>query len=175
MIRFTLIPLIATATVGTSCFDLVDIEVRASEVCLTGVVIEVPGAAPGAVEILHVQEDPALELPIELDTRAELMGVGITAIDGVDDFGFVHTARIALSADGLDPITVVDIGEAQRGALAGSDRWFLAAGADVDLIDYFLAPELAFELAFEGEMPAHDWAVAIDVCVAGTARYAAGL
>lgn len=176
MIRHALLPALLALSTGSGCWDeLVQIEARASEVCLTGVIVDVPGNAPSSVATSVIYEDPAAALPDGVDASAELTGVSISAVEGVQDFRFLRRVRVDVAAAELPAVTVADIGEDKSEMLAGADSWFVTAGADVELIDYLLSPELEIDLELQGEMPSSDWSVALDVCVAANVGYAADL
>lgn len=171
MLRYAFLSaaIVAVPLAGTGC-DLVQVDAKASEVCLTGVSVDLPGGAPDRVDASHVEREPAAALPADLDASAKLTGVAISAVDGIGDFGFLRRASIHLGADGLPEVNVLDLDGAAADALAGMDSVFVSADGDEDLIDYLLAPELTFDVAFAGEMPEGDWSVALDLCFSGSAR-----
>lgn len=166
--------LAAAAILGSGCMEmgLMSAEVQAREVCVTDVEVEVPGDAPDRVEETEVVSDPAAELPEELDAEAELVGAAVRASGGVDDFGFLERARVDVRAAELEPVTLVDVEGEEAEILAQSAEWYFEAASDREFTDYLLAPELEFDLLFEGEMPDRDWAVEIDLCADASARYA---
>lgn len=162
---------IAVLVAGCADFELGTAEARASEVCITGVEIDIRGESAHEVDAQTTVEDPAAALPERLDAEAELVGVGVSAAGGVSDFGFLERAEIAVAAEGLQELVVADLGEDDAEALEGSAEWFFPAEEGIPLTDYLFAPELEFDLRFEGAMPEEDWRVDVDLCAAGAARY----
>lgn len=162
-------PTIAAAVLillGACDLPLFAVEAEASEVCLSGVRIEVPAvpAADGSeLELDRIADGAPLTLPEGSRATARLLGVGVALTEGPDDFAFLDT--LALELTGADPhtplpaVSLVDTTE-----LAALPVLYFEADGDTDLIEYLRQETLAFQVAVRGELPAEPWAVEVDLC-----------
>lgn len=150
---------------GACDLPLFAVEAEASEVCLSGVRIEVPAvpAAGTELELDRIADGAPLTLPEGSRATARLRGVGVALTEGPDDFAFLDT--LALELTGADPhtplpaVSLVDTTE-----LAALPVLYFEADGDTDLIEYLRQETLGFQVAVRGELPADPWAVEVDLC-----------
>jgi hypothetical protein len=151
---------------GACDLPLFSVEAQVSEVCLSGVRIEVP-AAPTTVgtelELDRVADGAPLTLPAGSRATARLLGVGVALTEGPADFAFLDTLELELT--GADPeaplptVSLVDTAE-----LAALPVLYFEADGETDLIEYLRQETLGFQVAMRGQLPVEPWAVEVDLC-----------
>jgi len=158
---------------------LLDLQVETEEVCLSYPGLEVPGVdVGGSVHETFVVEDlGSLDGLDQLDGSARFVRATLHATAGIDDFGFLDGATVTVASGdpdaGLPAVTAVDCA-GDGCARDGADLTIYAAG-DVDAVPYLRSGSVAITIDATGRLPATAWTVDVEVCMAGSASYQAGL
>lgn len=154
-----------------SC-TLAKLEAEVPELCVTRAALEVAQAGGARATVRTTIADLAT-LGDVLEPQDEVTLVRFTAhaTSGVDTLAFVHQARVVVAAaDPGSPLPELLVFECSANCIAADGAFTAAPATAANVAAYVRAPELAFELALEGELPARAWTFDATVCLRATAQ-----
>jgi hypothetical protein len=140
-------------------------------VCAVGVQLDFPPGAPVALSRRFSDVELGYSFSDRADVTVELSSMALAAGEGVDDLTFVERLRVsAEAADGsLPPVELIADGRPDA-----ADPWLLEGPASVNLVPFFEAAALVFEVELVGDLPRRDWTLVVDACFSLAASYRVG-
>lgn len=180
-------PLLLLGLFSACNYDVLAVEIESREICIAEIGADFPGGANGTATATLTREDAGEnpeqnQLGIDLPEGFELievtlLGVGLEARDGIDDFSFVRTIRMSIaSRDPEVPLPTVelihfDTANLNSTSASYGESKFLPSQSTVNLLDYLEADTLELALDVDGDMPDDRWSIAMDVCFTFVAEY----
>lgn len=150
---------------------LLDVQADAQEVCLSYPNLTVPAVGGGETSVnqsFTFDDLSQIHDLTKLDANLELLRAEIHATSGIDDFSFINTAKITITSGDLDPLTMYDC----EGACDTSTADLKLPAMKIDnAIDYLRNDSIKVDVAFDGELPAKQWTMDVDVCFKASASY----
>lgn len=151
---------------------LAKLEAEVPELCVTRAGLEVISTGGERATVRTTIADLAtLGDVLEPQDEVTLVRFTARAASGVESLGFVRQARVVVAvADPSSPLPELVVFECSADCITAEGAFAAAPATDANLAAYVRAPELAFELALEGELPAQTWTFDATVCLRATAQ-----
>lgn len=168
--------LLSTLPLFTACSwqDYLAIEVRAEieEACVVDLPAEFESGGGLSITGAVTRDQLGLDQFDTEGTELALLGVGVGAVDGIDDFSFVDALEVRIGStdpgSALPMLTVIDL---VRGDAIAGDELFNELDDAIDVQPYLTDGAIALEIEFSGELPAQPWAVAVAACFRAQVAY----
>ena len=154
---------------------LLDVEVEVGETCLHHQDVHVDGLAAGtSTHQSFVFDDlsPIHDL-MDLDANLRLVRADLHATSGIADFGFVEGAHLAVaSGDPDSTLPTLTVLDCTGDCLADGTTLVVPAAVQTDVVDYVRGDSVVVDVQLDGQVPADDWTMDVDVCMSGHFAYA---
>jgi hypothetical protein len=169
---------VALASLATGC-PLLDVEAEFEDLLVTYPAVEVPAAT--AEEARHVERSFAVDDLMALDKVAKLVDGGMVELVSADlrpttgiDLGFVQRATITVTSgdpeSNLAPLTYSCDGDCsvEGGVLA------IQSLTTQNALAYLKSGSLLVEISIDGDLPAVDWTMDVDLHFRGQVEASVG-
>jgi len=153
---------------------LLDVQVDAPEVCLSYPNLQIPGAAGlSTLQKTFVFDDlSAVKDLAKLDGNLQFVRASIRATSGIDSFAFVEAAHVVVSSgDPASTLPALTIYDCDGDCAPDGNQLELPASAATNALDYLRTNSIVIDLDFEGQAPAVEWTMDVDVCMKVRAGY----
>lgn len=151
---------------------LAKLEAEVPELCVTRAGVEVASAGGERATVRTTIADLATLADL-LEPQDEVTLLRFTALpaSGVDTLAFVRQAQVVVAAaDPASPLPELVVFECSADCITADGAFTAAPATAANMTAYVRAPELAFELTLEGELPARPWTFEATVCLRAAAQ-----
>jgi hypothetical protein len=158
----------------TSVFAVGCVSVDASvpEMQLVQSGLEFPGVPPQVVGEVSTSQsfsythDP-IELPEGLDSKVRAVGVSLRASQGIEDFSFLRSMKIAIS-DEVNPSIELATFEHKAGTTDNTGEMLVMnLNREVDTLKLLKTESLGFVVNLSGELPKTNWSMDVLIDMSG--------
>jgi hypothetical protein len=175
MLRITII-LVALA--GCSV-PLVDAQADIADLCISYPNMAVTAVAPGTTTLDHTWDVTKLDAVQQLATLVtdlQLLRLDATPVTGITDFTFVQAAHVAIASGDPDSmLPTLDAYDCSGDCVPGGNSLDVPATVQANTLAYVETGYLVVDLQIDGDLPAVDWSMDLDVCFSGQVKYQTGL
>lgn len=151
---------------------LAKLEADVPELCVTRAGLEVASAGGQRATVRTTIADLAALAEV-LEPQDEVTLVRFTArpASGVETLAFVRQAQVVIAAaDPSSPLPELTVFSCDAECLTADGGFVAAPATAASVTAYVRAPELAFALTLEGELPARPWTFDATVCLRAAAQ-----
>lgn len=162
----------AVACLALAGCTLAKLEAEVPELCVSRAGLEVASAGGQRATVRTTIADLAALAEV-LEPKDEVTLVRFTAApaSGVQSLAFIRQARVVVAAaDPTSPLPELTVFSCDAECLTADGAFVAAPATPASVTEYVLAPELAFELSLEGDLPAQPWSFDATVCLRVTAQ-----
>jgi hypothetical protein len=156
---------------------LLEVDVEVPEVCVTHKDVEVAGVPAGVVtgvdETFAIDDLSAFDALLELDADAHFVSATLRASKGVATLAFIDAASVQIASNDPESTLPTRMIYACDGDCPATDGAIVIPAQDqLDALEYVRSGSLSIALQASGTLPAADWTMDVEICVAARASYA---
>jgi hypothetical protein len=168
--------LVGLASLAAASCAQVDVDIPDTKVTQKAVSFQgmsgVPGGGEASITESFTLTADDLSWTKDINSDAYVYEVELKAVSGVEDLGFIHHARITMSAGGDPTVTPIEVVNYERPeSYTASPVLAVPTTQPVNVTSVWAADKVVFTLYLTGIFPEQDWAADVTLHMSGKLSY----